>query len=73
MKKDETAYLTPDNTIFHAPLRDSLEPSPTLNAHLPLLSTRLHDLHLLQINQVICFLLVIVIQFTCDNNGVISS
>ena len=59
MKKDETAYLAPDNTIFKAPLRDSLEPSPFPN---PLLSAWLHDLDLLQIDQIICFMLVI--QFT---------
>ena len=37
MKKDETAYLARDNTIFKAPLRDSIEPSPFPNPHLPLL------------------------------------
>jgi len=37
MKKDETAYLSRDNTIFKAPLRDSLELSPFPNPHLPLL------------------------------------
>ena len=31
MKKDETAYLARDNTIFKAPLRDSIEPSPFPN------------------------------------------
>jgi len=62
MKKDETAYLARDNTIFKAPLRDSLEPSPFPNPHLPLLGARLHDLDLLQIDQIICFILVI--QFT---------
>jgi len=62
MKKDETAYLACDNTSFKAPLRDSLEPSPFPNPHLPLFGARLHDLDLLQIDQIICFMLVI--QFT---------
>ena len=63
MKKDETAYLARDNTIIKAPLKDSLELSPFPNPHLPLLGARLHDLDL-QIDQIICFMLVI--QFTCD-------
>ena len=73
MKKDETAYLAPDNTIFKAPLRDSLELSPFPNPHLPLLGAWLHDLDLLQIDQIICFMLII--QFTCDTvaGGVICS
>ena len=53
MKKDETAYLARDNTIFKAPLSDSLEPSPFPDPHLPLLGARLHDLDLLQIDQII--------------------
>jgi len=64
MKKDETAYLVPDNTISKAPLGNSLEPSPFPNPHLPPLGARLHDLDHLQIHQMICFMLVI--QFTCD-------
>ena len=73
MKKDETAYLARDNTIFKAPSRDFLEPSPFPSPHLPLIGARLHDLDLLQINQIICFILVI--QFTCDTvaGGVICS
>jgi len=46
MKKDETAYLAPDNTIFNAASRDSLE-SSSLNAHLPFHNTRLRDFNLL--------------------------
>ena len=43
------------------------------NPHLPLLGARLHDLDLLQIDQIICFMLVI--QFTRDTvaGGVICS
>jgi len=71
MKKDEAAYLVPDNTILNTPRRDLVFSIP--NPHLLLLGARLHDLDLLQIDQSICFILVI--QFTCDTvaGGVICS
>ena len=59
-KKDET-YITPNDTIFHAPLTDSVEPSPFHNIHLPLLGIRFHDLNLLQSSQFICSILVVIV------------
>jgi len=44
MKKDEAAYLVPDNTILNTPRRDLVFFTP--NPHLPLLGVRLHDLDL---------------------------
>lgn len=62
-EKDET-YIAPNEIVFHAPLTDSLEPSPFHDVHL-LLDIRFHDLDLLlQISQIICSMLVVIVQFT---------
>jgi len=58
-EKDERAYMAPDVTIFIAPPDSSPEPSPFSNACFPLFSARSHSFDLLlQIGQIICFMLV---------------
>ena len=62
MKKDERAHKAPHDTIFNPPVRNSLKPPRFPNPHLLLLGARLHDL--LQIGQIIYFMLVDAVQFT---------